>query len=117
MKAWRVKDVRDGFYSTVVFAETRGKAKSEAMRTDCCEDSEWTDIRVTRVPELDAEYRGHDEMEWDDDQDRHALIRAGWRCEYIDPDYCETCVGREDCEAYKDYLAEWGLMAEMEVET
>lgn len=114
MKAWKAEDKRDGFYSTVVFAETRGQAKSAAKATDCCEDADWTDIRVTRAPELDGEYRGHTEMEWYDDQDRIALIKNGWHCEEVWLDECETCVGRDECETYKDYLADMEITKVLE---
>ena len=35
MKAWIVKE-KDEFAATVVFAETRGKARMLAMLTDAC---------------------------------------------------------------------------------
>lgn len=40
MKAWVVTD-KDSYEggSTVVFAETRGKAKLKAQRTNACEDA------------------------------------------------------------------------------
>ena len=43
MKAWLVRE-KDEFCATVVFAETRGKARSTALATDCCEDSCFCDI-------------------------------------------------------------------------
>ena len=104
MKAWRVKDARDMVYSEVVFAETRSKAKVLAQSTDVCADADWVDIRVWRVPELDAEYRGRWVMDWYDDQDRLALTKLGWRCEEVWLDDCETCVGRDVCETYREYL-------------
>lgn len=107
MKAWKAWTNWEPSYCTVVFAETRGKAKARAQHTDCLEDAEWTEIHVSRLPELDKEYRGHTQMDWYDQQDRLALIRdAGMRCEYIDMDDCEECAGREFCEAYADYLKE-----------
>lgn len=37
MKAWLVRE-RDEFCATVVFADTRGRARVMALRTECCED-------------------------------------------------------------------------------
>ena len=52
MKAWLVKD-KDEYYATVVFAETRGKARALAMHTDACEDVDFCDIEVRRKPQID----------------------------------------------------------------
>ena len=44
MKAWRVR--KEGrFWATVVFAETRGKARAIARHTDACEDCDFCDMR------------------------------------------------------------------------
>ena len=53
MKAWLVRE-KDEFCAEVVFAETRGKARSLALSTDCCEDANFTDIEVRRMPEVPA---------------------------------------------------------------
>lgn len=69
MKAWKVEDVV--FYErgcTVVFAETRGKAHALALSTNCCEDTEWNDVRVTRIPAMDKHYRGKWDQDWKDDE-------------------------------------------------
>ena len=52
MKAWLVRE-KDEFIATVVFAETRGKAKVVAMRTEACEDVDFCDIEVRRKPQMD----------------------------------------------------------------
>ena len=36
MKTWLVRE-NDEFCATVVFAETRGKAKAAALYTECCD--------------------------------------------------------------------------------
>ncbi len=108
MKAWRVEDRLGGGCSTVVFAETRGAAKMAAKATDFGKNLDWTDIRVTRAPKLDGEYRGRQEMEWYDDQDRIALVKAGFHCGEVWPDECKVCVGRKECEAYAEYTRENG---------
>ena len=52
MKAWLVKE-KDEFCATVVFAETRGKARAMASHTETCEDADFCDILVYRRPALD----------------------------------------------------------------
>ena len=109
MKAWRVSD--DTSYeggSTVVFAETRGKAHQLALRTDCCEDSEWNNIRVTRLKEMDKMWRpGKREMDWEDPEDRIALVKeCGWSCcdDYLDVEEdCTRCPAAEWCDKYQDW--------------
>lgn len=109
MKAYKVwdEDNCEG-YSTVVFAPTRSKAKAAARWTDACEDAEYTKIHAIRLPELDKEYRGHTEMEWNDQLDRIALVKQGWHChpDYWDPDDCEICPATDWCDLYNDTLEE-----------
>lgn len=105
MKAYIVKDEEScENWTTVVFAETRGEAKTLAMATDACEDARYIDIRASRIPELDEHYRGRVEMDWEDAQDRIALVKLGWSCnpEYWDPSDCELCPATDWCDLYKD---------------
>ena len=104
MKAW-VVNIKDNFDATVVFAETRGKAKSLAQYTDACDGAEYCDIEVRRLPEADKYYKeGKTEMGWDNMQDRLTLVKEfGFSCEYADLDKCETCTAREYCGAYEEY--------------
>ena len=108
MKAWRVED--EASYKggcTVVFAETRGKAHALALNTDCCEDAEWNDVRVTRIPAMDKHYRGKWEMDWYNTEDRIALVKeCGWFCngEYLDRERdCPECPAAEWCGDYQDW--------------
>lgn len=103
MKAWQVR-IKDDFYTTVVFAETRGKARSLALSTDCCEDAKFTDIEVNRRPQLDKYYKvGKREMDWYDPKDRIALVKElGMSCEYMED--CEKCFAKKYCEQYQHYL-------------
>lgn len=95
MKAWLVR-VKDEFYSTVVFAETRAKAKMAALSTECCEYAKYIDIEAHREPQMDKYYTdGKTEMDWDDPQDRIALVKeCGFHCEY-------------DCDMEKCPAAKW----------
>ncbi len=107
MKAYLVRDERSyEDYCTVVFGETRGKAIRAALATDACEDGEWTDIRATRVPELDCYYRGRSEMDWSNEKDRIGMVRyANMSCSYeVDDTYCNCpeCPAKEFCSRYTD---------------
>jgi hypothetical protein len=103
MKAWLVRE-KDEFCATVVFAETRGKAKAMALSTDCCEDVDFCRIEVRRVPQIDKYYvDGKREMYWDTPNDRIALVKeCGFYCEYEED--CENCYAKEYCDKYQNYL-------------
>lgn len=107
MKAYHARQ-KDVFCATVVFAETRGKAKSAAMLTDCCGDADFLDIEVYRLPHMDKYYKpGKIEMDWFDPQDRIALVKdAGFYCEYIELPECKECPAQEYCEQYQEYKKE-----------
>ena len=101
MKAWVVRDLYDE-YSTVVFAETRNKAKMAAMSTDCCEDMTYLQIRPIRFKDADAMYKGGFEMCWDDESDRVFLCNHGWQCVERDPFECSVCPAKTVCDGYKE---------------
>ena len=109
MKAWIAQEMIEYSSSTVVFAETRGKARAEAMKTDSCEDVPFTDIWIRRAPQMDKYYRGMTEMDWLDENDRIAMVKdAGFSCSYeydfADLD-CETCPAKEWCDRYESINA------------
>lgn len=97
LKAYSVTDRTDCSFSTVVFAESSGKAKAICYQSDMFEDVEWTDLWAKRVPALDDAYRGRKEMDWCDDRDRLRMVRdADFQCSPevdIDYDECKTCPG------------------------
>lgn len=107
MKAWNVRK-KNEFGATVVFAETRGKAKVMAQSTEACEDVDFCDIEVRRAPTIDKYYKdGKKEMDWFNKEDRIALVKeAGFHCEYIEPECCEYCPAKEYCDMYQDYKEE-----------
>ena len=109
MKAWLVKD-KDEWCATVVFAETRGKARALAMHTDTCEDCKFTDIEVRRKPQIDKYYtEGKREMDWYNSKDRIALVKdCGFYCDtdYLEKEDCETCPAKEYCDQYKEMAGE-----------
>lgn len=107
MKAWLVRE-KDEFCATIVFAETRGKAKAAALYTECCEDADFCNIEVHRKPQLDKYYTdGKTEMDWFNKQDRIALVKdCGFWCgdDCFDIDDCEICSAKEYCDRYSDYV-------------
>lgn len=107
MKAWIVGK-KEEFGSTVVFAETRGKARALALHTDCCEDADFCDIEVRRLPKADKLYKeGKKEMDWYDDKDRIFLVKeCGFTCEYVELYHCDVCPAKEYCDTYLDYIEE-----------
>lgn len=109
MKAWLVRE-KDEFSATVVFAETRGKAKVLAMHTDACEDADFMDIEIRREPQMDKYYTdGKKEMSWFEAADRIALVKdCGFQCspEAYQPECCPVCPAKQWCDLYQDRLAE-----------
>lgn len=102
MKAWYCY-TNYGDYQTIVYAETRGEAKSLAMRTDAMEDAQYTDIRCRRFPEMDEFYKGQYEFDWYDQNVRKVLVRdCGWQCE-ITSDDCDYCLAKEFCEKWEGF--------------
>ena len=107
MKAWLV-GVKYGECAEVVFAETRGQAKSLATHTDIVDFADFVDIEAHRLPKADKYYKeGKWHLDWIDPQDRIVLVNeCGFRCEYVEPYMCKDCSAKEYCEDYQEYLAE-----------
>lgn len=104
MKAWLVRE-KGELCATVVFAETRGKARAEAQCTECCEGADFCNIEVHREPQMDQYYTaGKTSMDWDNPQDRLAIVKdCGFYCGYdaFDLAECKTCPAREYCDEYE----------------
>lgn len=109
MKAWLVT-VKDEYGAEVVFAETRGKAKAEALCTDCCSEAKFVDIEVRREPIADKYYKeGKWHLDWDDPVERIALVKdCNFVCdyEYLEWEDCESCSAKAYCDRYQDHLRE-----------
>lgn len=101
MKAYEVTDRNgDEGISLIVFADTAGKAKAYAAGTDEFCDYGFTGIRVNRVPNLDKFYKGLSEMDWNNTEDRIAMVRyANFECS------CE--VWHPECEHKKCPAQKW----------
>lgn len=93
---------KDGDCATIVFADTPSQAKRIAQTCDCCEDAEYIDLRVRRMPEADKLYKGAPEIDWYDDETRITLVRDfGWQC--FEPSYeCDTCLTKQYCSWFEE---------------
>lgn len=109
IKAYKCTEAYMG-YSTIIFAETAGKARYIATKSDALgEDNEFKDIYVRRIPALDRFYRGRKEMDWFDPDDRLAMVKeAGYQCDddgfYLEN--CQRCSAHEYCSRWEEYLEE-----------
>ena len=106
MKAWLVQDKWDCYGSEIVFAETRGKARSLALATDCCSETNFLDVAVRRQPNADKYYKeGKWHLDWDNPKDRIALVKdCGFVCdyEYLEWEDCEECSAKQYCDRYAE---------------
>lgn len=109
MKAWLVRE-KGEYCATVVFAETRGKAKVLASQTEACDGVNFLDIEVSRMKEADKYYQdGKTELDWFNDSDRIALVKeCGFTCDWdiIEMKECVDCAAKEYCDQYKDLMQE-----------
>ena len=87
MKAWSVMDyVAECGY--IVFAETRGKARADAISCAGMDCSEWLDVEVRRLPDLDEKRDAPCVLDWD--KDGRIYYEAGWYPEAGAPS-CDCC--------------------------
>ena len=102
-KAWLVRE-KGEFCATVVFAETRGKARERAMHTDACEDVNFINIEVYRLKDADKYYKpGKFELNWYNFEDRIAMVKdCGFTCipDAHSAESCEVCPAKEFCDDY-----------------
>ncbi len=105
-KAYKVW-IEQGEGSTIVFAETRNKAKVIALSCDCCEDAEYIDVCVHRMKELDHLYKSRSEIDWWDPETRIILVRDfGWSCYEAFISECEYCPAKQFCERFQELEGE-----------
>ena len=107
MKAWLIRE-NDTEGCEVIFAETRGKAKSIALQTDTFSECDFCDLEVCRARNIDKYYtNGKRRMDWNNQKDRLALVKEyGFSC--IDEcfgEFCEDCLSKEYCDRYDEYIA------------
>ena len=102
-KAWECYD-EDNYYVEVVFADTRGKAKSYLKDMDAFDNMDFCDLRPHRVKSLDyLNYPDGYVMDFWKNEDRIAMTRhLGIRCEDAYREDCEICCAKEWCSEYKE---------------
>lgn len=109
MKAYIVRE-KDEFAAAVVFAETPGKAKTLALRTDACEGSDFLNIEVRRIKEADKYYKpGKQELDWFNQEDRIAMVKdCGLTCipDAHCAEECAACPAKDFCDDFIDMDAE-----------
>lgn len=105
MKAWQISP-KNEFYSVVIFAETRNKAKYMALSMEEFWDNEYIDLVAWRLPKADNLYNNRNRMDWDNSEDRIFLVKeCNWNCgEYYDYDDCKDCCANQWCGIWQDYL-------------
>lgn len=107
MKAWLVRE-KDEFCCIIVFAPTRGKAKTAAINEDVFDDAEYIFLEATRYPKADSMYNGSTEpyaLRWEDQDDRLFLVKeCGWQCEEMELEHCENCKAKDYCGEYQQWL-------------
>ena len=81
---------KGGDCATIVFAENRSQAKMIAQTCDCCEDAQYIDIRVNRIPEADKLYKGLSEIDWYDDETDNWW---NYQCQYNTEEICIATIG------------------------
>lgn len=110
MKAWIVNDLPDCEYVAIVFAETAGKAKSYCSEhDDIIGDVDFIHVSARRCKEADKYFRGVQQMDWDDDDDRVLMVKElGFYCndEVFDPECCKECPATRYCDKYKEWKEE-----------
>ena len=106
MKAWFVQP-KDEPYAGIVFAETRGQARSMALSLDGFEDEQFTDIEARRAPYADKYYKeGKCYLDWDNPVERIALVKdCNFVCD-LEWEDCESCSAKAYCDRYQDHLRE-----------
>lgn len=97
-QAWDTRSIED--CSTVVFAETAQAARVIAFRTETCENADFINVRVRRLPQMDGRDRGRSEVDWYDMEDRKALVAIGWACLETSWD-CDTCPCKNICRQWE----------------
>lgn len=99
-KAWDNASIENR--STIVFAENSREAKKVAFNCDVCEDADYIQVRVKRLPEADKLYKGKDEVDWWDMETRLALVKNfSWTCEDTSYD-CDTCTAKKYCSHWEE---------------
>ena len=109
MKAWLVHDKWCNECNEIIFAETRGKAIVEAQSCDQFWDYNFIEMTAVRYQVFDKFYKpGKWRMDWDDPEDRVAMVRFGgaYCSDEMDVsiEECERCEAHPWCTQYDDMM-------------
>ena len=101
-KAWICHN-EESCIAEVVFADTRGKAKSYFKNLETFDYYTYCELRPRRKNSLD--YLDKPEgyvMNWNNQEDRIALVKElGWYCEDPTIEECKKCLAKEYCEEWE----------------
>ena len=102
-KAWMAYNYPKNI-AMVVFADTKGKAKSYLIHTETFDDYGFMDIDVYRAKSLDYLDRPDGYiMDWNNDEDRIAMVKHIYSgCLPPIEEDCESCCAKECCSKYKE---------------
>lgn len=98
LKAWAVCDFHAEI-GLIVFAFRHGQARSYARQREGFDNSDWTDITATRLPDMDGKRDKPCVLDWDKD------ARLYWEAKYRpDTDQTESCAmcGRYEFEEIEE---------------
>ena len=88
----------------MVFADTRGKAKSYFLKRDTVGYFNFCIIKPYRLKKLDYLDRPNGYvMDWNKDEDKLLMVRdADFSCVEVDREECEACCAKEWCSKFKE---------------
>ena len=106
-KAWGCCEEESGVVK-VLFADTRGKAKSYFKDMETFDYYNFCELRPYRIKNLDHLNKSDGYiMDWYKDEDRLAMVRdAHFSCVEVDRDECEGCCVKEWCSKYEELKEE-----------
>ena len=106
-KAWGCYEEESCIFE-VVFADTRGKAKSYFKAMDTFDNYRFCELKPYRLKKLD--YLNHPDgyvMDFCKDEDILPMVRdCGFYCIEVDREDCEICCAKEWCSKYEELKEE-----------
>ena len=102
-KAWGCYEEESCIFE-VVFADTRGKAKSYFKAMDTFDNYRFCELRPRRLKKLD--YLNHPDgyvMDLNKDEDRIAMVKdISFYCAFPGKEECNECCAKKWCDVYKE---------------
>ena len=102
-KAWKCYE-EESCIVEVVFADTRGKAKSYFKAMETFDNYGYCELSPRRIKKFDHLNRPNGYvMDWNKSEDRILMVRdAGLSCLEVDKELCKECCAKEWCSKYKE---------------